>query len=61
MQLQQADGKELHDLAREVLVGVVAVEVIGRTPSVCEVFPHDRAVGHLLQDVPEVAQGIAQP
>mmetsp|Transcript_73411 Transcript_73411/g.208010 ORF Transcript_73411/g.208010 Transcript_73411/m.208010 type:complete len:620 (+) Transcript_73411:2095-3954(+) len=59
VQLPETDGKHLHDLPRVVLVREPLVVVVRRATGVREVLAHERAEGHLPEDLAEVPKGMA--
>ena len=59
LELNQPHAEELHDLPREVLVGVGACDRIGLGVfQGGEVAAHDRAERHLFEQGPEIAEGV---
>mmetsp|Transcript_62768 Transcript_62768/g.174905 ORF Transcript_62768/g.174905 Transcript_62768/m.174905 type:complete len:251 (+) Transcript_62768:989-1741(+) len=59
IKLPQADGEQLHKLSGVVLVGHIPCCVEGLVPQRRQVHAHDRAVRHFAQQIPEVAEGVA--
>mmetsp|Transcript_73409 Transcript_73409/g.208000 ORF Transcript_73409/g.208000 Transcript_73409/m.208000 type:complete len:218 (+) Transcript_73409:1426-2079(+) len=59
VQLVESNGEELHDLPCEVLVREPLVVVVRRATGVREVLAHERAEGHLPEDLAEVPKGMA--
>jgi|GEM_PF-5239171 len=59
MEFEQADGKQLHDLPREILVGIhPAYRISLGVLDVAEVVAHHRMPGDVVEQVAEVAEGV---